>query len=807
VPLQVLNREYKTQLVNGEDFTINPSDSTDFLLADVPERVKYSSTVRVSWFSQASGFQIFEATDVGGVGRILTRTSGSWIDEGWRIGDSFYYEIPNSTPPIAPGTGNVIYVDQTTIEVDTTLGLSPATQQLNTIRLSGTTPLTGLLYSYGLIEIQEAFNTLSKIDGSPQEFRADGVGADLGGGIRDTAPVLMQPYGSVKSWQNGSATIQYVQSLSNDTIQEFLIEHEFITLPFWLAGQDSNLDNATPPAPTLDGSNSLQYVSDFEFRRGLNDPNSPIGGQDNILNGNVGYYNEKFNGGTAEYSLIGSISYTDVLSATSVTGLQKGAQTQIDFTVSSTAGTFNGPSGFVIGISKLPTVEEYQPALNGNPATEDFETIWIFETAYNTVNGLPVSNGIFTDFDIVLVNANEVNVTARIDFSLAQQSKIEPDSQYAIWVITQDYQKGNFDSDRVSVIVDRNEYVASADVPGLVTIDEDSSGFYAHWQNITIGNVPFTDYKGWDEDGFPYTLMILLDETQNANLEAITGRVVGFNDNTEEIFDLDSYSVNLATSVQVSGVNQYNIQIDRNFNLDTNDPFRKVVLVNWPPLTLPGTTQAYRLILPFKWRFEDYIANSQVNQVFYDSGEPNNNLNFKSSNYSATNGGAFNYSTRVVVDLDVSNGASVTTYRVISPECEIYNYRDDNGLNEWTDQLTLTDSSSVNIGNSILTNGLTTVEFVFTRTSGTLDQLEDYVGIIRLYSTNGTYTQIQEISTEPIHPVPSTNALIPLPGDTQLFRIKDDPSLTVTLRCNIDPSLLPPGNQFYLTGALKNQKT
>ena len=100
-------------------------------------------------------------------------------------------------------------------------------------------------------------------------------------------------------------------------------------------------------------------------------------------------------------------------------------------------------------------------------------------------------------------------------------------------------------------------------------------------------------------------------------------------------FLLDSYDFDLSGTLTVSGIQQLIIDQDRGYFLADDSQF------NWVRLRVGDNNagvQSYFGAIGQKIPWEDWIRNLNADTAFVDLSQPNNGLNFKSSNYSMLNG-------------------------------------------------------------------------------------------------------------------------------------------------------------------------
>ena len=122
----------------------------------------------------------------------------------------------------------------------------------------------------------------------------------------------------------------------------------------------------------------------------------------------------------------------------------------------------------------------------------------------------------------------------------------------------------------------------------------------------------------------------MLDLNKSAVLTDIRFQLVAKN-SSNEFFLLDEFVFDLSSVVTQFGVQQINLNQSRGYILPTADTFgtAEIQLAS----SFPGGA-VYSGTIGQKIKWQDWVQNANVDSIFYVVNKPNNNLNFKSSNYS-----------------------------------------------------------------------------------------------------------------------------------------------------------------------------
>lgn len=732
--MRVTNRKIYSQYYNGDNFTQNLTDYNQNLAGAVQDRKKSVYTVDVQVESHAntgSGFDIR--------GTRITRISGSFIGDGFGIGDSFTATYYSNTILTAPYTNTITgtITSLTAQRIDFTLDSGTViASSTGSFDIYLTSYLTSLKFFYNIIENSDPTTFSNYIDGTQMGFYAGNIGIDSGGG-RSTSFVNGTFLGNNDSWKNGSLQVRYVST--TNYVQTFEIEHIFDVAPFYQDSELTNLQTVTPPS-YLFGNASLKYITQYDFRRVLTDPNSSKVITDDQIQGSVGYYDESFNGFSANNMYIDNLSYNDISSGASVTvpTLNEGNLTQVFFSIK--GANFTSTTRVIVKFSYLPTLLEYQDR------NSDFSQNYLFDSVSTLADAqatTPLPFFILEEVEAVLVSSTEIEMQVQLTVS---DPRITDISNYLITAEVAEDGGNNTFSNKTTLIVDVNTFEKSNDISGLFGVD--FQDFELFDESSSSNN--FTDVKGWVEDSLNLTYECWLDYSNNAFLNSLDVKIVAYNPTTLNYFDLETINVPLSGTI-VGGRQIFNTDIARGFNFPTKGDYNIIKLVN--NRTLSGK-EYYEGMISLKVNWQDWLPLPNADTVFYDASKLNNGLNKNSSNYSLKNG----YEIRTFIEANVTETTSGidTVYIDSSPSIDIYNYDlDDNVTPLWSGVLETFDTNGTNLGGALLDTGNTTIRATF-NTTGTLGSANDYKVFISLNPSNSTdknsieifYTTISIVGTD-----------------------------------------------------------
>lgn len=350
-------------------------------------------------------------------------------------------------------------IDDGIIRVNAALGNKVLT---NNSYVANITWFGGVRFAFNLIDSGASFNSL--IDSEFQQAESNQLDA-----TNATARALS--FTGEKSYQIGGVTVEGlgIEGLNgatggaNDILrQKFRLTHSTVITPLFLASQYADL-LATKKPDYFDAQNTLNYIAQLSIGRNLTNPNGLQVLTVATGKSNVGWFNERFNGGVNNYS-ISSVVLTDVVAAATVAQLQFGKDISVDIIIdNATDSPFsNTNTNYTFGFNYLPESEdEYQ--LNGFDQTRNFA----FDSKSNvlgngSVNGDNFGNNlqIIKTLTSTYISATQMKVTAVIRTgtdadTILQQGDFD---RYMFWVITEKHSNTAVNSDKVNLLASVNSF-------------------------------------------------------------------------------------------------------------------------------------------------------------------------------------------------------------------------------------------------------------------------------------------------------------------------------------------------------------
>jgi hypothetical protein len=521
-------------------------------------------------------------------------------------------------------------------------------------------------------------------------------------------------YGTISVKGNGSTT----------TAQKFTLTHETIITPLFLAGQRFNLDNNESP-DYLDASNALKYIVSIDAGRNINDPNFIQTVDFTALDGNVGWFNENFNGGTNNYSISDVRYKNQALETITSVELTDNIQT-VEIDVYSANGVFNPIyTEFDLTFFILPeNKDDYRN--NGKTIVENF----YLDKAFNTVGAAAVAGDndgtdyeIFNQVSATFVDANNITITAEVDLTANGVADLtSKDFDYFLGVSVQDHTKDTEESDRVHLKADVKPFYIDFSDDGMITI---THNFLRHYESDVTTEGTTNLIARTEDDVLSYT-QFYIDrngrETDTILLNSIKSALVAKKSDGSE-FILEEFEQSLNGSLIVGDSQFIDVSSERSFKMPSGEQ-RKTVKTKRRSDLDTTDLRYYELYYPFLFRWEYWIALAGVNGDAFDVNEPNNGFNEQWHRYNTLTDWDVYFRTEVVA---TKNG-NIQTYQDDSL-METFTYEEDSDWN--TETIVALNADTLAAQGTLLVNP-TRIKASKTYVGGTPPALNDVEWVMRI---------------------------------------------------------------------------
>lgn len=751
---------YFSEYQNGESFSLNPSDYSAFLNSNILERGKIEIDIvtGVSYRMNSNGGFIVTSGPNDGY---LYQPGVDWKAEGFYVGASVRFlgkQIgvePYVVEYLNEGTVTSIFED----EMHMTLTVNDLPTPESYPFESGTDPYVsiltaneGLEFMHNFIENNDSFNVLNKFTNTEQRFLFD----NLQTGIPD-AGVPADP--TNKAWITGDVTVTGLGGAPNDykyipqnTFQKYTVEIEVINPYFYKYGERNNVLNIEPPADFI-GDKSQKLVFKTAFKNTLSNSNTLQEYEYDFEKGNTGWFNESGNGFPNNYTLE-SIVYENLDTAEVVDNIYVGVSTRVTCVITDSESNFSNPQIVIPGHVKLLDRDEYEKS------NREWADLWLFDSKRQTSGAGAISSDLVENVTCTVDSTSQITVVFEINFNADQISRIENEDYYVLFCHIQTNTADNSNHNRVCLQLDVNQYFVDTDVPGLIT--EDYIDLY-NLPNVWDSAMPlegYTSLKLWNESIAFQALRFALNTPLSPVINKLEFLIVAYNPTTKQQFTIQSYVLD-PTNVTVSGVQQFNLDTTRGYNLPDGETFNLVKFTN------DGSAagqEFYLLEIGFKvnWQFWLELL-SGVDTIFFNSGDEFNGFNQRTSNYSLQNG----YEIRTALQVTCFAEEVNTIYQLLSPTIEVTDFNNEPvGNDNWDDCYyeTFKTDAVTNLNKNILTNENTIIKATLVPNVAITDETL-YWGVIRVEETRQGGFNDYEINSERA-PLAGSNPLIPLDGET-----------------------------------------
>jgi hypothetical protein len=719
-----ISQKFFNQIGNGSDFSLNTGNYTSNLVAVAGEQLKAVFDISIGWDSSSDIVNFWSVSEPTiGTGRIQ-RQFGSFLADGFAVGQSFDYFDDYSTVPVLVFSGTITAIsasgNRLDFAVDSGVLVAGSATDSGIKALAASWPLTALEWGFGFPGTSESYSNVSKVSGSPMMYTAGGIGLGM---ARSTAAVPLIQSGIVSDWVTGAATVAYVSETLYE--QSFRVEQEFIMAPFTNTAVALSLARVPPVAY----SENMRYSYVGKFKKSVTAAAYyPVSIDD--IPGSTLWYDTSFV--ASDYKAV-SISYVDTDTADPQPSLIVSEKTTVTITIEKTSAPFAAGQRAGVMVTYIPrSLGEFQ----GTETT--VQENFLYDSLFHDEGtGATVGTGIIKLLDSSIGGGGELILFVDIEYTLTEAQKAEGGA-YMLAVIVGDTAMAANESDRMNLIVDVRRYTDVNIIP-LLCQYADPITFFGHGSNFVSGTETI---ETWNEDGIVARIPFALDLSRAAFLSSFAVKLVAYKVADGSYFELDNYIFNTAGAIVSGGVQQINISQQRPYSLPDGDAFRCAKIETG---ALVVDLQEYLCTIGQKISWQEWILLPGADTVFFDAGEPNSGLNEKASRYSLQNG----YEIRMIAEASVrgNNNLGTTTAGVsegVSDTITVNDY--DTGA--WYCEIkTRNPDTLADIGGNILAGLPTVFRAEFSKAAPFSDIAETAWIVLRIEDFNDTGSGISEYSS------------------------------------------------------------
>jgi len=591
MPIQIVKQEFKDLYNNSLDFY--QANAGDIQL------IEYTIMEQILVISSQSNYLSFNALE-----NKITWSQGSYLIEGFRIGDTVNYRLfDNTGAPILPITSTtIVNVEGTNDNVLQLTAFDPAyiPDITNGEYFAIWNALTGarneeLVVSFNFPQTGAQGNEYSFIDGEATRFLFD---------IKNAPNYPFFPSGQIiNGTQFGKRSGQFACTM----------EFETTTLSPINFGGTINVGEISILRMRLiqpgvlveslfDQNQCVKLFTICEFARLLGEPfnrNQLI----TSLDANTGYFNEAYNVGVLNAELVQGISE-----------LAFDFPTNGTFEVTSTNA--NPPTRVAIGLSYKPLDDDYYR--NKQESQSDLSMTIFTQQDFSFFAGQPSPTNpegagyVFKINSVNVIGQNAVidyTFTPNASFNTFMSARDQGDRTFQVWCKIND----------VNLLVYDAQLVSNPPVGGALTMQ--NSQFFDHSYNIQDTNITELGYTANIEDDLGYAGKFLVDN--GTEIQSFTARIEAYNTTTEEEFTLLSSFFSFAGVPLLNGIYPLNQQQPIISTLPTTSVKRIATLERYPSLDT-ATQYGVKIYFPFLLRWEYWLEQLNASDDFY----PNQNKNW-----------------------------------------------------------------------------------------------------------------------------------------------------------------------------------
>lgn len=753
------------------DSTLDNGGYSDFLTGNVGDAVK----IKINFYFENTNVAttdnsvVFNPVSTNSIDTDdLIQCENTEFVTGLKIGDLL---VISSMGAGYDGTYTVTeIIDSNTFRVDDTF--------VNATKTSGnilnTTNNKGLRYYYNFVENGIDFTSLT----DPNEinlFTTNVLDYD------DTVTVLNLNATGGKTAQIGTATIQAIGEDNGRILYEII--HDTIITPLFLANQIDDTQNGIRPS-YFKGGSTLNYIFQIDLCRNLLDTNNFESVQNSVI-GNIGWFNENFNGLESNYYLDGII-YSNTINA-----LDLNVNTEVIINLKCNDASFTSDTLTRLGFIYLPDNEsDYQE--NNRLLIDNF----CFDTKINLTNNTP-SNGanygnskqVIKDSKASLIDSSTIWVTANIELGSTSKATIsESDFQNYLLFVSVENEALTFDSkDRVSILCDVNSF--AIELADIELVKNEGTYFIEHPNNTRSMGVNSLDIQPTDDVVCNSEFYIDFTDLENDNvfIKSVTPSLRLKKSGQNDVI-LESFKINTDnTQMIVDGL--YQIQ-NINFNqgrefLIPQAEIRKNITFARNVNNDAGNKRYYSLNYPFmmRWEYWQQLMLATYSKDFFDNSQDFQGYNHNWTRLANVSGWSFIYQIDFVINRLGVDYSQTFTKSITSKD-----------FDSNTDWLTTVVSSGLENGALKLIKGYeqTEITATFEKISGTIPALEEVAVAfwIETYESGGI-SDIRRISS--VHDNDANSWFV-----ENLITITSPSSGVYVAKANINNTKLPANNKYTI---------
>jgi hypothetical protein len=626
--------------------------------------------------------------------------------------------------------------------------------------------------------------------------------------------------GSVKNWLlEDYAPMAARQPNTNDyeiapfyvkepTIQRISLLGIPYIIPYWREDLSNSYEDGVSPSEFI-GDKYLKMIIEVKCWKNANRNHEPFTHQFEIVS-DTGWYDENGNGGESQ-TIVSSVSYKNLIQNVETTSFDIANSNEFTIVLNKTSGSFDIGNNLGAYIAKKSTFEEY------NQSKMDHANTYLFSAAQVPCDGvnytLPnvVGKSEIENLKAEISNGGQtLTVTGVYTPKPSSQDRLDIGDPYLLSVSI--YDSPNDLS--IQLLADDNVYTRFTDEEGLIELvkgriyDPDTP------IPFDIDTDGYSNMEAWNEDGLALQYKLrqqqgMFGEIVDFSYNMISirdGAMDGRNDlsNPDDYVVIDSYQIPFdKVSTNNDGMPIYEGSIDREYNLDDDDPFKFVRVSTMDN----GTQTEVDLSMAFKVNWKYWNPLNNVPDVFFNPSDSFNGRNQRTSNYSQKPIGAAStdtYNTRAAIFIECQNRETpfTTTYVLLIP-CIVYDYGEDKWTRigdfpDFTGEIFTEKLDGIDLGGSLITGEPTKIKIHWIN-NGRDPYAIPFWFMVRIEPQEQPGNDIWEISN--LREPAEGNLLAPLDGMITL-NVYPDGANGWWVECQTVPEKLDPNSSYKLSARM-----
>lgn len=712
MPALINNISFKDIFNQSLSFYQANAGDTQTITFDILERIQFISNPSI----------IFSLDYIH---NLISVVGGNFLTEGFRVGDSVKVSVYKSNGTLnGSTTANVTIVTANSIKFDNPIVhfYNPSdddTLIIEVLYSKSEDKRNGVWLDVNLTSNGTTGNEFSFIDGNVTRFTFDLTGT-----------ILNQVVNGIQTGLK-SGQFNVVATMKDKTNYPSEQRKYEVTIGF--------IQSGVYDSTKFDFSNCLKLYLGFNWQRTFNDPNNMY---KYVFNddANTGWYDEAFNVGTINATLvqgISSLKYNLVQTGT--------------ISIDSTSTNF----GF--GACYVPTDSNYFQ--NKPQSQSSLGMLCPTQTGTPPIIISPNANPSGADYTIEFSNPVTIGTittwdwefTPNDDFITFMDGRADGDRLFYIWA-----KYGNVNLLLFNGQLDKE---AQQGEPLKMIIHD----FLDHSQNVSDSILIENGFSGNVEDDIAFVGKFLVEN--NSDIDYVKGEIYAVDTTGTDEFLLSSVYFDFTSVPKVSGAYPINQTVDVIATLPNTSLKLQAFLVRYPSIDTI-TKNGYKIYIPFFYKWEYWLSQPNANAIFYPNNQTQNWVPYGNTN-------DWKLKFRVTANID-------TLDSLFEDQLTINDYDSDPNVTQTMDLILLSTNTIVDV---IVEGQMHKIKAYHTLNTGTWNQSTVW-GMITVEPTESnprlicsTVVPFDGDLSNPLTPITGTLASLTFPTpDVALIECYFDPS-------------------------------